>query len=238
RWFVTVGPDHTLRLHEALTGRVRLSFPGHTNTLYSIEIAPDSRWIFSASADAPIYQWDVRGEVLPAGPPLTAERLQHYWANLKERDAAAALYAIRQFARHPAESLPFLKEQLRPVPKVNTNLLRGLFMDLQADDYGTRATAQRSLRGQGEEAIGMMKEELRTTTNTETREALSEILQKLLQEPTGEQLRPLRALEALEWMNTPEALALVRLLATGEPDAQITRDAKAIARRLTPGPPR
>ena len=49
--------------------------------------------------------------------------------------------------------------------------------------------------------------------------------------PPGK-LRALRAAEALEWIATPQARTLLRELAKGTPDAQLTREAAAACKRL------
>jgi hypothetical protein len=45
-------------------------------------------------------------------------------------------------------------------------------------------------------------------------------------------LRAVRAVEALEHTNTPEARRLLEALAGGAPEARLTRDAKASLKRL------
>jgi hypothetical protein len=48
----------------------------------------------------------------------------------------------------------------------------------------------------------------------------------------GEPLRTVRAIQVLEWIGTPEARAVLRSLAGGEPSAQETRHARVSLERL------
>ena len=54
--------------------------------------------------------------------------------------------------------------------------------------------------------------------------------------PPPEQLRPLRAVEALEQMGASAAREVLEALARGAPEAQITREAKATLARLAKRP--
>jgi hypothetical protein len=65
------------------------------------------------------------------------------------------------------------------------------------------------------------------------RRRVESLLQKLeAKSPSVEQLRPLRAVELLEQIATPEARQLLEALAGGSRDAGLTRDARAALERL------
>jgi len=51
--------------------------------------------------------------------------------------------------------------------------------------------------------------------------------------PNLEAVRPTRALELLERVGTPEAKQVLEELAKGDPDAPLTREARATLQRLT-----
>jgi hypothetical protein len=55
--------------------------------------------------------------------------------------------------------------------------------------------------------------------------------------PGPEMLRPLRAVEVLERINTAEARRLLERLSKGQPEALLTVDAAASLQRLTRRPP-
>jgi hypothetical protein len=62
------------------------------------------------------------------------------------------------------------------------------------------------------------------------------LLEQLEAVPSGDQLRPLRAVEALERIGTRPAREVLEAPAGGAPNAPVTRDAQAALRRLTAGP--
>ena len=56
------------------------------------------------------------------------------------------------------------------------------------------------------------------------------MLAELRNGPTLDELRAIRAIEVLEQIGTPESLALIRELQTGDPGAVLTRETKAVGR--------
>jgi hypothetical protein len=70
----------------------------------------------------------------------------------------------------------------------------------------------------------------------ETRRRVQGLLDEIRQQqgqPSGEQLRQVRAIEVLERIGTPEARALLESLTRGAAGARLTREAQAAVRRLS-----
>ena len=85
----------------------------------------------------------------------------------------------------------------------------------------------------GEGARPALEKFLKDTTSTEARMRAQELL-TALDRPgqTPELLRPLRAVEVLERVGTPEARDVLAGLAKGLPGARLTREARASLDRL------
>ena len=66
----------------------------------------------------------------------------------------------------------------------------------------------------------------------ELRRQATRLLEKLAV-LSGQRLQLLRAVEALEYMNTPEARRVLQATSEGEPEARLTREAKAALERLS-----
>jgi hypothetical protein len=68
----------------------------------------------------------------------------------------------------------------------------------------------------------------------EMRHRILALQEKLRQQgPPGPRLRVLRAVTVLEWIGTPEAQQILKILATGVPEAPETNDARAALKRLS-----
>ena len=69
------------------------------------------------------------------------------------------------------------------------------------------------------------------TRRDEQRASVARIEPRMVNE-IAEEVRTIRALELLEQLGTPEARTLLQTLAKGAPNADLTREAKAILDRL------
>ena len=88
----------------------------------------------------------------------------------------------------------------------------------------------------GEAVEPALKKALKTTSSTEVRAQVGRLLAWLLAEregASGAWLRPLRAVEALEYAGTAEARDLLAKLSGGAPEARLTWESKASLNRLT-----
>src|SRR5437870_4232771 len=69
----------------------------------------------------------------PDEPDLNA-----LWADLAGEDAPRAYRALVRLAEHPARSVPFLRQHLRPVVAISDEQVARLIADLGADDFDAR----------------------------------------------------------------------------------------------------
>jgi RNA polymerase sigma factor (sigma-70 family) len=235
RTLATGSADANLRLWEVATGGERLRFRGHEGDIEALAFAPDGRTLAAASPDAPIFIWDVAGSS-GSHQKQSAEDLRRCWDDLAG-DAAVAFQAIRRLAAAPDQALPFLREQLRPVPAADPRHLRQLFDDLDSNEFAQRQMAAAALRELADRAAEALDQEARQTSSAEVRQALGTILDSIGTIMTGEPLRAVRAVEAIEAMGTPDAAGLLAELAGGTPSARLTREAGAACdRRRSPRP--
>jgi hypothetical protein len=84
----------------------------------------------------------------------------------------------------------------------------------------------------GEQARPALEKALVGEASLEVRQRVERLLQKLAGKPSGDRLRELRAVEALELAGGPEARQGLETLAGGPPDARLTREARAALQRL------
>ncbi len=96
-----------------------------------------------------------------------------------------------------------------------------------------RQEAAANLLKIGEQAVPALRKVLASSPALETRKRVEDLVEKLTGGTlTAEQLRLIRAVEALERIGTPEARQVLRTLAQGAPAALPTREAEAALKRL------
>jgi WD40 repeat protein len=205
----------------------------HHGPVKTVAFSPDGKRLASGGADTTALVWEL-SELIRAAQPkpitLTAAELQDYWRDLAGDDADRAYQAMRPLRAAAGQTVPFLKERLRPV---DADRLKQLLADLDNDQYEKREKATRELELLGKFVEQSLRKELQKPLAAEPRRRLERLLQKLDEgTPSPERLRVLRALTVLEQIGTPEARQILEALAAGAPDAELTQQAKGAVERL------
>jgi hypothetical protein len=225
-----------LRLWELATGQVVLHHKAHEKMRGSygpsfascLSFAPDGRSLATGHVDSTILIWNMA----PPVDPATTEDLSHSWDALAGSDAVKAYAASWRLADIPTQALPLLRKRLRPAAPAPAEQTRRLLADLDSDEFRRREAAAARLRELGDRAAGAMRKTLEAKPTLETRRRVEALLKALEEPPSGETLRALRAVAVLERIGTPEARELLKELADGDPDARLTRAARASRQRL------
>jgi hypothetical protein len=204
---------------------------GHTLRLI---FDPSGRLLASGHYDTTGLVWDLLGApgTGKARRPLDKVDLEECWRRLADENAAKAYRAMCDLAGSPTVAVEGLKGVFRPVPPVSEDQLTQLLNRLGDRDFQVRERASRDL----EEALPAVEEKLRQALegklSPEVRRQLEQLVRPSDAPPTGKQLRPLRAIEALERIGTKEARRLLSSLAGGAEGARETREARAALERL------
>jgi WD40 repeat protein len=224
-------------LWEMASGQVCRHWEGSCGMVYALAFSPDGRRLASGNTDHTALVWDVTGLAGPDGRlgavVLSAERLEKLWADLADPDAAVAHTALWTLAASPAAAVPALAVRLKPVAAPEPRRLARLLADLDSDSYPVRVRAADDLGELGELAEPALRKALGGALSVEARRRIEQLLERLggpVQAP--EELRALRAVQALEQAGTPEARRLLQTLAEGAAGARLTREAKAALDRL------
>jgi WD40 repeat protein len=224
----TAGSGHGIALVEVATGQERRRFGG--DPAYSwATFSPDGRRLLTDQADGTVLLWDLTGG---AGEGLTPRERDDCWRDLAA-DGSASYAAVWKLALSPKQSVPLLREKIRPAKAVDATNVPRWVADLDDDDFAVREKATKSLRGVGEAARPALEKALAHSPSAEVRSRAGSLLAKLDDEvPGAEELRELRGLEALEAIGTAEARGVIEGLAKGPPGTRLTREAKAALERL------
>jgi hypothetical protein len=235
RTLVTGGHDSTIRLWDIYTTKQRRLIRGHQGTIHWVALSPDGNTLASASDDGTLRQWDLTTWVKDRPlEPLThrKELLEGHWASLKDENACAAHLAIFALASARRQSLPLLKEHLKPVPLPEVRRVSQLINDLDSSQFKTREKACESLAKMEEAAVPALQRAFSESVSPEARRHLTRLLERLDPITDPERIRTLRCLEILELAGTSEALQILETLTKGAPEARETREAKAASERL------
>jgi WD40 repeat protein len=164
-----------------------------------------------------------------------AERLdlEALWTDLAGADATVGYQAIWAFAAVPEQSVPFLKERLRPVPPPDRREVEQLLDDLQSPQFAVRDKATRELEKLAELAQPFLEAALKRDSSLEFRRRVEQLLSRLERAVMSpERLRQIRAAEALEYIGTDQARQLLGRLAQGFAGARLTSEAREALERL------
>jgi WD40 repeat protein len=230
RMLAVATEDNRVRLWELTSGRRRRTFEGHSGPARVLGFSPDGRKLISGGQDTSLIVWAAvgltpqeKGEV----GGLTPARLQDLWDDLASDDAASAYQAMSILEASPREAISLLRDRLKPAAPADPARLAALLADLDSDQFTVRDKAGGELERLGKLAEPALRKAREGRPAPEARRRIESLLEKLADgTPSGEALRPRRAVEVLEELHTPEAKQLLEELATGTAGAWLTQDAK------------
>ncbi|HEY7424448.1 MAG TPA: WD40 repeat domain-containing protein [Gemmataceae bacterium] len=223
---------HTIRLWETASGQECRRLEGHRDSVSALAFSAEGKTLVSGSQDSTVLVWDVRRPNERRKSELTAEELTSLWTALAA-DAHRAEEAIRQLAYAPKQSVPFLKEHLRPAASVAPEKIQHLLRDLDSEKFEVREQASGELEQRGEAVEADLRKCLKDRPSLEVRRRIEKILAQLNEyHLPSDTLRALRALACLEYMGVKDARLVIESLSRGSPEARLTREATAAMDRL------
>jgi WD40 repeat protein len=227
------GRDGSLRLWEADTGRELRRAPGHMGAIHAICFAADCKSMFSAGADTTILVWDVATLIHDPLPPvadLSSRQLETLWSDLASEEDETAYEAVHTLSAAGKQGVTLIRQRVRPVA---AELIARWLAQLDDDRFTAREKATEELAELGKLVEGPLRKHLQGDPSVESRRRMEALLHKI-EETTfsPERARAIRAVEVLERIGSAEAKRVLETLATGAPDAELTREASAALKRL------
>jgi WD40 repeat protein len=227
----------TIRLWDTATGNELKRISGFDSDVYSLAFSPDGAFLLGGFGDTTILVWkvdDIGPELKPQ--KLDKKQLEACWANLTDDNAGRAYQACWVLIDAPQQSVPMLRDRLKPFALADSDKVRKLIADLDGDKFEVREAAAKELKKLGSHAGVEIEQALKGTLPEETRRKLESIANDLREAIEPETLRSLRAIMVLEKIATPEAREVLDALARGTAGVQETDDAKAALKRLAKRP--
>jgi dipeptidyl aminopeptidase/acylaminoacyl peptidase len=232
----TAGADKVVRLLDTETGKEARRFGGLQGKLSGLAFSPDGKRVVTVGAEGPAIVWDLTRDEkpLPADLKLTAKELDALWSDLASDDSRKTYSALRHLRAAPADSVPFLRERLKPRPSgVDDKKVAALIADLDNDNFDAREKATKDLEDLGKPVEGALRKALAGGPSAEAKVRLEKLLAKFgHQTLTAEQARDVLAVRALEGAGTREARRLLDALVRESPGWWVTQEAKAALERL------
>ncbi len=229
--------DGLVLLWETASGQEVRKLVGHEGAVLALGWSSDGLRVASGSEDCTSIVWERRpSSVQPAD--LAAANPAALWEALADSDGHTAHLAVWTLALGGRECISLLNEKLSAGPD-KARILKWV-ADLDSKDEEVRTAAAEELAKLGSLAEPSLRTALAGTRVAETKRALEDLL--------GAAARPgataigalqfLRAIEALEWAGTPEALGVLEAVAKGPLPERFKRAAAEAATRAASRKPR
>lgn len=230
------GNDQTTPVTETVetaTGVVRRRFTGHQGAVGGQAFSANGRELYTGSRDTTILAWDLTRRDEKRPDRLGDADLAALWNDLGTNDGERADRAIRTLVARPIDSIPFLKNKLRPSAPIAPSEISSLLADLESKSFTTREKAHAELEKMDEQARAALKDAIKNPSSLEGKRRTEAILAKLRGPIVApEVLKAYRAIEVLESIGDADATGLLRNLANGATDARQTQEAQAALRRI------
>lgn len=223
--------DGTVVLREMTAFKERARWTGHQGRVLSLAFSADSRLVVSASSDCTALVWKVPKTA--AAPPveLKREALSALWLDLARGDGRKAYRAVWSLAE-ASNAVPYLKDRILKTP-VERKRIAKLIVDLDSDHFTVRETASHELAELERFAVPQLKEALGSKLPLEVQRRVEKLLAGWKDiAPVSEEVRQLRALEALEIIGTQEARDALKELSQKFSSTAAEQEARAILGRL------
>jgi WD40 repeat protein len=231
---VATGLENVILVWNALTGKLIAKLEGHHGYINSLEFSPNGDLLLSAGYDTTILLWDC-ARIIPVATSrtdLTPEILNTLWHDLKANDGERGYAAVSLFVSAGAQAVPFLEGKLSPVNEDELRAIRARIQDLDNGNFKVRSEAALELVKLGEAAVPLLEEAQKRPLSLEAKRRVSALLDEIASQPaSGRWLQTLRALDALEMINTADARKVISHLAKGPSEAAQAQEARRIVSR-------
>jgi WD40 repeat protein len=226
--------DGRVTVWDVASGDILVPFAGHDGLVTSVVFTADGKKLVSTAQDGTALVWEIPDKPVSTGPMETeVTGFDEAFRLLGSADAAHAQRGLDYLYRHPVEAAKQASERV-PVPVATPSAkVNQLVDDLGSDEFQTREAARAALEKIGGEAFAALKQAAEKSGSAEIRKTATELLGKLDAPTTrAEDLRIVRAVEAMENLRSPEGRAQLEKWSAGPAGHRLTVEAAAALARV------
>jgi WD40 repeat protein len=221
--------DNALRLWEVQSGYLRLeakSTPVQAAFLPSGPLATTSE-----QGAVSISDWSFSVRLRPAN--LSNEDFEALWSDLGSDNHLKYSRALTILATNARGVVATLGRRIRPIEPVTELQAEQLIKDLDDPDFDVRERASRRLRALNNATrCALLKARSAKSLSPDATRRIEDLLARINGPVPPDRLRVLRAIEALERINTAEARSVLGNLAKGATNSVETEEARAALARI------
>jgi hypothetical protein len=231
------GQTGTVYVLDTATGAQLTELPGHRTAVRSLEFSADGKRLASGCDDGTVLVWDTTEwskKVRPEPMKLTPEQVADLWRDLGDGDSAKAHKAMRALADSP-QAIAYIQANIRIKggDKFDEAKAKKLLAQLDDEDFDVREKAEKDLAAVGAAVLPLLRDALKNQPSVEVKLRVERLLEAFKdQQFPNDQLRAQRAVEALEYAGTEDAIKALKALAGGDATDVVAHDAKAALERV------
>ena len=137
------------------------------------------------------------------------------------------LRAARLLSAAGDKAIAFLGEKVAASKAPDEARTKQWIADLDAPLFASREKAEKDLRSLSGQAESHLRKQLHSNPSLEVKRRIESLLRDIeARKLTTAEVREVRAVQALEWMNTEAARRLLAKWAEGDPNATLTKAAR------------
>ena len=232
--FLALGTnDSKIEIVDIFTRKSMCHFDGLCGSILAVECTSDCKFLLTGNSDSTVLKWKLPFEAKSNEFPSVRSQanLSENWELLASQDAKRGYVAVSKFVGGGNEGTSFLRDRLRPIAKVNYRQIRKCIDELKSSEFRVRENGQSKLIEFGDVAESILRESLNVSESAEVRARITTVLRAI--GPFGsERIRKIRAIYALELIDSAESRATLEVLSNGAPESRITKEAQLSLGRL------
>jgi hypothetical protein len=233
---VSGGYDGSVRMWDVATGDEVSEFKGHDRQVTAIGFSADGTTLATADKQGNILVWDPRLRVRGGQMQLidlTGKELEIGWEAMRTtRDHITAYRAIWRFVAGARQSVPFLKNELRPLPGDDPKRIADLLENLGSDRFTLRESASRELAKLADLAESQLRRLLDGKPNQEAKQRAERLLADMERSPTVQRLR--WGIAVLRVSKHPDSGEVLKSLVRQYPGTWLAQEADTALRLMAP----